>query len=113
MAFNFAAVKSVGHFFAKAWKVVVNDVPPVVAAAEKAKPVVEAIEVGTLGPVAPLAVEVTDLIFAGAGEISQILVQLGPDGEKKLLDAGFDSAVIAAFKHAIGTFGSIGKLFQK
>jgi len=112
MAFNFSAVKSVGHFFAKAWKVVVQDAPIVAKDVAEAKPVIEAVEVAVLGSSAPIAVSATELACAGLGEICQIIVTLGAAGEQKLLDAGFDKAVLDAIKDAFNNkFGAIGKVF--
>ena len=109
--FDFTKIKSIGHFFAKAYRAVENDTPKVINALEKAKPTIEGIEMVALGPNAPLAVTVTDLAFAGLGELSQVILALGPANRSKLLDLGFDKAVLAEIEDAIANkFGAIPKL---
>lgn len=81
--------KSAGHFFAKAYKAIVADLPKVEATKGTVEAVTEKIPV-----YGPLAVSVEDAGFAVLGELSNLLNAGGAAAAAKLSDAGLDVNVI-------------------
>jgi len=87
--------KSVGHFFATAYRAIVNDIPKV----EATKTTVEAVT-----KVAdPNLVPVEDTAYAILGEVSSVLTAGGAAAEAKLADAGLDVNVINMVKTALAS----------
>jgi hypothetical protein len=100
-------VKSVGNFCARiikgvatVAKDVVEEAPKIGAAinaAEGSKAEVEAVT-SVIPKYGPLLVGAEDAAYAIAGEAASILVKVSP---KALLDAGFDSAVVATLEDLV------------
>ena len=86
MAISF---KSVGHFFATAYKYVVSELPQI----EATKATVETVTAAIPGGKAVVPLE--DLGYAVLGEISAILNAGGDAAKAKLADAGMDVAVVS------------------
>lgn len=94
--------KSIGHFFATAYKAIVAEIPKI----EATKGVVE--KVTSNVPVyGPLAVSVEDAGYALLGEISNVLNAGGAAAEAKLSDAGLDINVINTVKAIVASVPQI------
>lgn len=90
--------KSVGHFFAKAFKAVVADTPKI----EATKAVVETVTQAIPGGAA--AVPLEDAGYMILGEVASILTAAGDAGSKKLADAGVDVGVIQQIENLVKQF---------
>ena len=96
MAISF---NSIGHFFAKAFTAIKNDVPKVVSAVESGIVQVEGTEstVETVTSVIPggsSVVPIEKAAYAVLGEIASLLSAGDAAAKAKLADAGLDSAVV-------------------
>jgi len=108
MSFSFS---SVGHAFAAGLhdvytgaKAVESFIAKVATPANQAE--IEALT-SLIPSVGPQAAAIERGVFAIAGQLSGILTNVTNGGEQKLLDAGFDAAVIADFKALIGSIPSL------
>ena len=97
--------KSVGHFFAKAYKAIVADLPKVLAT----KGVVEGVT--SVVPVyGPLAVSIEDVGYALLGEVSSVLNAGGEAVAAKLADAGLDINVIKTVQAVVAGVPNVAAL---
>jgi hypothetical protein len=94
--------KSVGHFFAKAYKAVVAELPKI----EATKATVETVTAAVPGGAAVVPIE--DAAYAVLGAVSAALTTGGDAAAQKLQDAGLDvaavqkaQAVLAAVPHLV------------
>jgi hypothetical protein len=95
-------LKSVGHFFAKAYKAIVAEIPKVEATA----PAVEAVSAKV--PVyGPLAVTIEQAGYALLGEVSAVLNAGGAAVKAKLADAGLDVSVIDTVEAIVAGYPAI------
>jgi len=95
-------LKSVGHFFAKAYHAVVADLPKV----EKTEGVVETVSAAV--PVyGPLAVPLEKVAYALLGEVSAALNAGDAAVQAKLADAGLDIEVIQTVHDVVESFPAI------
>jgi hypothetical protein len=99
--------KSVGHFLAKAFKVIVADLPKVIATAGTVEAVTA--EIPALG-VPVVAVE--SAAYAVLGEISALLATGGAAAEAKLANAGLDEKVVASVKELLLSIPTLVALAQ-
>jgi hypothetical protein len=97
MAFSF---NSVGHFFAKAYKVIVADLPKV----EGTKTVVEGVTAAAGGAA---VVPIEDAAYAVLGELSAVLTAGGDAAAAKLTDAGLDVNVVNMVKQVLSGVGQV------
>lgn len=102
MAFTF---NSIGHFFAKAYKAAVSELPKV----EGTKLVVE----GVSAVAAPQLVPIEDAAYAVLGELSSVLTSGGEAATQKLANAGLDISVINKVKAVIASVPEIVALAKK
>lgn len=91
--------KSIGHFFAKAFTAIKNDIPK----AQATESTVEAVTAS----VAPQAVPIEKAAYAVLGEIASILTGADAAAQAKLADAGLDVAVIQKVEDLIKQFPQI------
>jgi hypothetical protein len=105
METNMITFKSVGHFFAKAFKAIVKELPLI----ENTKSEVE--EVTSV--VMPQAVPVENAAYALLGEISSLLTAGGEAAAAKLTDAGLDVNVINQAKSVISSVPNLVALAKK
>ncbi len=91
--------KSVGHFFATAFKAIVKDLPAI----EGTKTVVE----GVTASIDPAIIPVENAAYAVLGEIASVLTAGGAAATAKLQDAGLDVAVIDKVKSVMAGAGSL------
>jgi hypothetical protein len=87
--------KSVGHFFAKAFKAVAKEIPLI----EGTKTEVEAVT----AVVDPQVIPVENAAYALLGEISSLLTAGGEAAAAKLADAGLDVNVINQAKSVLAS----------
>ncbi len=85
--------KSVGHFFAKAFKAIVKELPVI----ESTKTEVTAVT----GIIFPQAVPVENAAYALLGEVAALFNTAGAAAASKLQDAGLDVNVINQAKGVI------------
>lgn len=85
--------KSIGHFFAKAYKAIVAELPKIEATKTTVETVTQA--------VAPAFVPMEDAAYAVLGEISSVLTAGGDAVVAKLQDAGLDINVINMVKSVL------------
>lgn len=91
----FATFNNVGHFFAKAFKAIVKEIPKI----EATKPVVEGVTATVPGGAAVLPIE--DAAYAVLGAVAGALNAGEAAVEKKLLDAGLDQTAINKAKSVV------------
>ena len=104
MAISF---KSVGHFFATAYKYVVSELPKI----ESTKATVETVTAAIPGGKAVVPLE--DLGYAVLGEISALLNAGGEAAKAKLADAGMDIKVVSDVEALVATVPQIAALAKK
>lgn len=100
----FATFNNVGHFFAKAFKAIVKEIPKI----EATKPVVEGVTAAIPGGTAVLPIE--DAAYAVLGAVAGALNAGEAAVEKKLLDAGLDQTAIDKAKSVIASLPHITAL---
>ena len=86
--------KSIGHFFASAFKKVITEAPAVETAISDSKTAVETVTAA----VDPALVPIEDAGYAVLGEVAQVINAAGDAGAAKLADAGLDVNVINMVK---------------
>lgn len=97
--------KSVGHFFAKAFKAIVKELPII----EGTKTEVEAVTAA----VAPTMVPVEDAAYALLGEVASLFNSAGDAAASKLQNAGLDVAVINQAKSVIASVPNLVALAKR
>lgn len=97
--------KSIGHFFAKAYKAIVADLPKI----EATKATVE----GVSEVADPALVPVEDAAYAVLGEISSALTAGGDAVAAKLQDAGLDINVINMVKSVLSGVPNLVAMAKK
>ena len=91
-----APFKSLGHFFAKAYTVLLGDIPKIQATETTVETVTATIPV-----YGPLALTVEKAGYAALGEISAILHAGGDAAAARLADVGLDQNVVNTIKALI------------
>ena len=99
----FTPFKSAGHFLAKAFTVLKNDIPKVQAT----ETTVETVTAATIGP---QAVAIEKGAYAALGELAAVLHVGGDAAAAKLQDAGLDINVINTVKGLLGSVQAFTKL---
>ncbi len=93
--------KSVGHFFAKAFKAIVTEIPKI----EATKDTVETVTAAIPGGAAIVPLE--DAGYMALGELASILTTGGEAASQKLADAGVDVSVVQQIEALIKQYPSI------
>ncbi|MGA7887647.1 MAG: hypothetical protein WCA44_18080 [Acidobacteriaceae bacterium] len=99
--------KSVGHFFAKAFKAIVADIPKIEATEKTVEAVTAAI------PGASAAVPLEDAAYAVLGEFASVLTTGGEAASQKLANAGVDVSIVQQVETLLKSFPNLVSLAKK